>query len=198
MQSVDGKNFLNIAVFVSGTGTNMQAMIEAGVPISLIVADRPCKALKIANEANISTALIERTNFGSNFDREEYTSRVLHTLQTHNIGLVAMAGYMTILGNSVFKEYGGRILNTHPSLLPLFKGDRAVKDALEAGATETGCTIHIATNELDAGPILAQRAVPILKNDTVEILHERIKKEERVLYPEVLKDILSGNVALIS
>lgn len=198
MQPVDQKNALNIAVFVSGTGSNMQAMIEAGIPIALVVADRPCKALTIAFGAHIPTILIERESFGSDFDREVYTARILEALQTHHIGLVAMAGFMTILGSSLFKGYEGHILNTHPSLLPLFKGDSAVKDALETGATETGCTIHIATAELDAGPIVAQKIVPILKNDTVETLHERIKKEERVLYPEVLKGILSGTIALSS
>ncbi len=166
------------------------------MPVVLVVADRPCKALDIAKEAGIPIELIERKSFGASFDREVYTKQILEVLRTHTIGLVAMAGFMTIFADSIFTEYAGRILNTHPSLLPLFKGDRAVKDALEAGAKETGCTIHIATATLDDGPILLQKTVPILPGDTVETLHERIKEEERKLYPEVLKNILAGKLAL--
>lgn len=193
---MDTKTPKNIAVFVSGVGSNFEAMLDKHIPIMLVVADRPCKALDTAREAGIPTELIERKNFGATFDRELYTQKIIEVLRAHDIDLVAMAGFMTILAGSLFATYDGYILNTHPSLLPLFKGDRAVNDALEAGAKETGCTIHIATAELDAGPILAQRSVPILPNDTIETLHERIKIEERALYPEVLKNILSGNLVL--
>ncbi|TAK59271.1 phosphoribosylglycinamide formyltransferase [Patescibacteria group bacterium] len=186
----------NLAVFVSGTGSNFEAMLKEHIPIKLVVADRPCKAIDRAKEVGIPTALIERKNFGTSFDRGLYTQKILEVLQTHGIDLVAMAGFMTILGDSLFTTYDGYILNTHPSLLPLFKGDHAVKDALEARAKETGCTIHIATADLDDGPILAQRSVPILPNDSIETLHERIKIEERKLYPEVLKNILVGNLVL--
>lgn len=186
----------NLAVFVSGTGSNFEAMLDKHIPVMLVVADRPCKAIDTAKEAGIPTELIERKNFGTTFDRELYTQKILEVLRTHEIHLVAMAGFMTILADSLFTKYDGYILNTHPSLLPLFKGDHAVKDALEAGAKETGCTIHIATARLDDGPILAQRSVPILPSDSIETLHERIKIEERVLYPEVLKNILSGNLVL--
>lgn len=186
----------NIAVFVSGTGSNFEAMLDKHIPVKLVVADRPCKALDRAKEVGIPTELIERKNFGVTFDRGLYTQKILEVLRTNDIHLVAMAGFMTILGESLFTEYDGFILNTHPSLLPLFKGDHAVRDALGAGAKETGCTIHIATARLDDGPILAQRSVPILPNDTTETLHERIKIEERALYPEVLKSILSGNLVL--
>ncbi len=190
------ENIKNIAVFVSGSGTNLEAILDAGVPVALVVADRPCRGLEIAKEHGIAAELAERGNFGAGFDREAYTQKIIGLLQTHQIDLVAMAGFMTILSDSIFQAYGGRILNTHPSLLPLFKGDKAVKDALEGGAMETGCTIHIATPDLDAGPILAQAKVPVMPGDTVESLHERIKTEERKLYPKVLKDILSGNLAL--
>lgn len=190
------KAIQNIAVFVSGAGSNFKAMIEARVPVTLVLSDRPCAALEFAKEKGITALLVERKEFGTSFDREAYTKRILETLQTHHIDLVAMAGFMTILGNSIFEAYEGRILNTHPSLLPNFKGDHAVKDALEAKALETGCTIHIATPALDDGPILAQKSVPVILGDTVETLHERIKTVERVLYPAVLKDILRGNLVL--
>ncbi|MFA5877388.1 MAG: phosphoribosylglycinamide formyltransferase [Candidatus Paceibacterota bacterium] len=186
----------NLAVFVSGAGSNFEAMLDKHIPVMLVVADRPCKAIDRAKEAGIPTELVERKNFGATFDRELYTQKILEVLRTHDIHLVAMAGFMTILADSLFTKYDGNILNTHPSLLPLFKGDHAVKDALEAGAKETGCTIHIATARLDDGPILAQRNVPILPNDSIETLHERIKIEERRLYPEILEGILAGTFTL--
>lgn len=190
------KTLKNIAVFVSGTGSNFEAMLKEGVPVALVVADRPCKALEIAAAAEVPAKLVERKSFGADFDREAYTREILEVLRAHEIDLVAMAGFMTFLSDSLFREYDGHILNTHPSLLPLFKGDHAVRDALASGATETGCTIHIATAKLDDGPILAQKKVAILPDDTVETLHERIKTEERKLYPQVLKDIVSGALAL--
>lgn len=193
---MNAKTPKNLAIFVSGTGSNFEAILKGRIPVMLVVADRPCKAIDTAKEAGIPTELIERKNFGATFDRELYTQKILEVLRTHDIHLVAMAGFMTILADSLFTQYKGCVLNTHPSLLPLFKGDHAVKDALEAGAKETGCTIHIATAKLDDGPILAQRTVPILAGDTTETLHERIKIEERTLYPEVLKNILSGNLVL--
>lgn len=187
---------MRITVFVSGTGSNLEAILKNDVPVALVVADRPCRGLEIAKNADVPAELVLRESFGKDFDRTAYTKRILTILREHNIGLIAMAGFMTVLEEPLFNEYGGRILNTHPSLLPLHKGDRAVQDALEAGAIETGCTIHIATMELDAGPILAQEKVPVIRGDSVETLHERIKKVERVLYPQVLKKILAGDIAL--
>ncbi len=191
------ENTANIAVLASGTGSNLEAILGAGVPVALVLADRPSRALEIAEAAGVPAKLITRS-FGKEFDREAYTSQVLEVLRAYDIDLIAMAGWMTVFAPALFKEYGGKILNTHPSLLPLFKGDKAVEGALAAGATETGCTIHVATEDLDAGPILAQAKVPVLPGDTVETLHERIKIEERKLYPKVLLDIRSGALALPS
>jgi phosphoribosylglycinamide formyltransferase-1 len=101
-----------------------------------------------------------------------------------------MAGFMTILDQPVHDVFGGRITNTHPSLLPAFKGAHAIADALAAGVTTTGCTVHFATLAVDDGPILAQEAVPVLSDDTEESLHERIKEVERRLYPEVLLSLI--------
>jgi len=186
----------HIGVLVSGTGSILEAMITAGVPIAVVAADRECRALDIAKNAGIPAELVERGDFGANFDREGYTEKLTHVLKKHDIGLVAMAGFMTFLSPEFFTAFDGHVLNTHPSLLPLFKGDHAVGDALAAGAKETGCTIHIATEKLDDGAILAQGRVPILSEDNVETLHERIKEVERKLYPQVLKDIRSGTIAL--
>ncbi len=187
---------MKIAVLVSGTGSILETMIRERVPIVVVAADRECRALEIAKHAGIPTELVERADFGANFDREGYTEKLTHVLVKHGVELVAMAGFMTFLSKEIFETYGGHILNTHPSLLPLFKGDRAVADALKAGTKETGCTLHIATEKLDEGKILAQEKVLVVPGDTVETLHERIKEAERKIYPRVLKEILAGNLAL--
>ena len=105
------------------------------------------------------------------------------TLVAHQVDLVAMAGFGTVMSEAVHRAFPGRILNTHPALLPAFPGWHGVRDALAAGVPETGCTVHLATLEMDAGPILAQEVVPVLPGDTEETLHERIKVVERTLYP---------------
>jgi phosphoribosylglycinamide formyltransferase-1 len=115
---------------------------------------------------------------------------LVDALKRHEIDLVAMAGFMTILEHPIHDAFGGRITNTHPSLLPAFKGAHAVEDALAAGVKVTGCTVHVATIEVDHGPILAQEAVPVRPGDTPETLHERVKEVERRLYPQVLREML--------
>lgn len=177
----------------SGTGTILQALIEAELPIALVLADRECSALKRAEEAQIATLLIERTSFAGDFDRDAYTERVVAALDFAGIDLVAMAGFGTILGPSIFAAFPDRIINTHPSLLPNFKGWHAVADALGAGVTQTGCTVHIATALVDEGPILAQEPIPIHEGETVETLHERIKEVERRLYPMVLQRLVNAS-----
>ncbi len=102
-----------------------------------------------------------------------------------------MAGFMTILEKPIFDAYAGRVLNTHPSLLPAFRGAHAVDDALAAGVKVTGCTVHVATLEVDSGPILAQEAVPVLDDDTAETLHQRIKEVEHRLYAETIRRFIS-------
>lgn len=180
-----------LAVFVSGTGSNFEAMLASGLEVSLVVADRPCRGLEIAKTAGVPVSLIDRTDFSPSFNREAYTQKVIEILESRNIGLVAMAGFMTILAPALFEQFHGKVLNTHPSLLPAFKGDNAVRDALEYGVKITGFTIHVATAELDAGPILAQAAVPVEEGDTVETLQERIKVAERRVYPETLRKLMA-------
>jgi phosphoribosylglycinamide formyltransferase-1 len=179
-----------IGVLASGTGTILQSLVDAQLPIAVVVVDRPCRAVDVAEAAGIPVELVQRESFGSDFDRLAYTERVVDALKRHEIDLAAMSGFMTILEHPIHDAYGGRITNTHPSLLPAFTGAQAVEDALTAGVKITGCTVHVATLELDNGPILAQEAVPVLPDDTVETLHERIKEVERRLYPQVLRELL--------
>ena len=179
-------------MLVSGTGSILHAMIDAGVPVALVAADRPCRGLEIAAEAGIATELVERDRFDDAFDRDAYSARLAAVLSAHDLDLVAMAGFGTVLTEPMQDAFGGRLLNTHPALLPAFKGWHAVRDALAYGVKVTGCTVHVAGLDVDTGPILAQEAVPVLDGDTESSLQERIKEVERRLYPAVLRRILDA------
>jgi phosphoribosylglycinamide formyltransferase 1 len=190
---------VRLAVLVSGSGTILEAIVAYPLPVAVVLSDRPCRALELAEAAGIAAELVDRERFGgfgAGFDRDAFTTQVTAALARHGPDLVAMAGFGTIMSQPVHDAFGGRILNTHPSLLPAFPGWHGVRDALAAGVAETGCTVHLATLEMDAGPILAQRPVPMRPDDTVESLHERIKEVERVLYPatiaQVLDDLAAG------
>jgi phosphoribosylglycinamide formyltransferase-1 len=184
---------MRLAVLASGTGSILQAMVQEGLDVSLVVVDRPCRATALAAAAGIPCELVERTDFGPTFDRVGYTDQLAATLSRHGIELVAMAGFGTILGPAIFEDL--TVLNTHPSLLPAFPGWHAVADALAYGVKVTGCTVHVATALVDAGPILAQEAVPVLPEDTVGTLHERIKAVERRLYPATVKAVMRHEIA---
>ncbi len=181
---------MRIGVLASGSGTILQALLEAGLPITLVLVDRPCGATERAAAAGIPVEVVERDSFGPDFDRVAYTHRVVDVLERHQVDLIAMAGFGTILDKPIHDAFPDRIVNTHPALLPAFKGWHAVEDALAAGVQVTGCTVHLATLEVDDGPILAQEAVPVRADDTVETLHERIKEVERRLYPAVLRRLM--------
>jgi phosphoribosylglycinamide formyltransferase-1 len=179
-----------IGVLASGNGTILTALAEADLPIVVVIVDRPCGAIDRAERANVPVELVERESFGDDFDRAGYTHRVVEALKRHEVDLVAMAGFGTVLEAPVHDAYPGGIVNTHPALLPAFPGWHAVEDALAAGVEVTGCTVHLATLTVDDGPILAQEAVTVFPDDTVESLHERIKEVERRLYPAVLADLV--------
>lgn len=181
---------MNLAVLASGSGTLLDAMASAGLPIALVMTDRHCNVESVAAAHGIPCRVIERTEFGAGFDRDRFTERVIDELKSAEIELVAMAGWGTILGPAAFAAYPGRIINTHPALLPSFPGWHGVRDALEYGVKVTGCTVHIATEEVDAGPILAQEAVTVLDGDDEASLHERIKVVERRLYVETIKKFM--------
>ena len=186
---------MKVGVLVSGSGTILEAMLDARLPIAVAVADRPCRALEIAENAGVAADLVERTDFSRGFDRDGYTERVVKALRSHDVDLVAMAGFGTVIP-TIVDAYPGRALNTHPALLPAFKGWHPVRDALEAGVKVTGCTVHVVTEEMDAGPILAQEAVSIRDDDTEESLHERIKQVERRLFVETIRRVVEGEIKL--
>lgn len=181
---------MQVGVLASGSGTILRAILDRNIPVAVVIADRSCGALDIASEAGVAVEFLERTDFSKAFDRVAYTERVVAALQAHAVDLVAIAGFGTILSTSFVEAFGARALNTHPALLPAFKGWHAVRDALAAGVDETGCTVHLVTEDVDAGPILAQEAVAVFEGDTEETLHERIKEVERRLYPDVIEQMV--------
>ena len=183
-------------MLASGSGTILHALLAADLPIVVVLVDRECGAIEVARAAGVPVEVVERTSFGRDFDRVAYTHAVVDALARSDVDLVAMAGFGTILEKPMHDAFPDRIVNTHPALLPAFKGWHAVEDALAAGVKVTGCTVHIARLEVDDGPILAQEAVPVYDDDTVETLQERIKEVERRLYPEVLRR-LAGEDALM-
>ncbi len=179
-------------MLASGTGTILEALLDEELPVSLVLVDRVCFAEKVAERAGVAVVRVERRDFTSSFDRDAYTDAVVAVLVENGVDLVAMAGYGTVLGASVHERFAGRVLNTHPALLPAFKGWHAVEAALAAGVKVTGCTVHLATLAVDEGPILAQEAVPVLPGDTPETLHERIKQVERRLYPATVRSFIES------
>jgi phosphoribosylglycinamide formyltransferase-1 len=176
-----------IGALASGTGTILQALIEAELPIAVALTDRACLAEKVAEAAGVPVVRVERVDFSPRFDRDAYTVSVVEALASYQVDLLAMAGFGTVLGSAIHEAYPMRVLNTHPALLPAFKGWHAVKDALDAGVKVTGCTVHLATLEVDEGPILAQEAVEVAVDDDEDRLAERIKQVERRLYPATLR-----------
>ena len=188
---------MRIGVLVSGSGTNLQAILDADLPVVVVLSDRPgVGALARAEAADVPTVVVDRSAWMP--DREAFTRAVVAALESHELDLIAMAGFMTVLDGAIFDAYPGRIVNTHPSLLPAFKGAHAVRDALAAGSAESGCTIHVATPAVDDGPILAQATVPVLPDDTEDTLRGRIQEVEHALYPQVLADLVAGAIPLPS
>ena len=181
---------VRIGVLASGSGTILEAILAAGLPVTLVAADRPCRALDVAADAGVATVLVDRADFGGfgpDFDREVYSRAVAVALVDAAVDVVVMAGYGTVLAQPVHDAFPDRILNTHPALLPAFPGWHAVRDALAAGVPRTGTTVHVAHLVMDTGPILAQATVDVRPDDTEATLHERIKAVERTLYPATIR-----------
>jgi len=189
---------MSLAVLASGTGSILDAMVRADLPVALVVSDRLCPAVRCALGHDVEALVVQRESFGADFDRVGYSAVLADRLAEHAVTMVAMAGFGTILGQPFHDRFAGRVLNTHPALLPAFPGWHAVRDALTAGVGVTGCTVHLATLEVDAGPILAQEEVLVWPDDDEASLHERIKVVERRLYVDTLRSILAGEILLES
>ncbi len=181
---------LALGVLVSGRGSNLGAIIEAieaqslAAEIRLVISDKPqAKALDRAAEAKIATEVIERKDYGSQGDFEK---ALVEALQKAEVELVVLAGFMRLVGTDFLKHFPERVINIHPSLLPSFPGLDAQKQALDYGVKISGCTVHIVTEIMDGGPILAQTAVEVAQGDTEESLSARILAAEHRLLPQVI------------
>jgi phosphoribosylglycinamide formyltransferase-1 len=173
-----------IGVLVSGEGTNLQALIEAGLPIACVASNKPdARALERAEAAGIATRVFELAKFG---DREHRDREMADWLTLRGVDLVVLAGYMHLLTNAFLERFPERIVNVHPSLLPQFPGAKPIDDALAAGVDTTGVTVHFVDEGVDSGPVIRQVPVPVEPRDT---LIDRIHAVEHRLLPEVVKEL---------
>lgn len=180
-----------IVVLISGSGTNLQAIIDAcqsgeinGKIVSVISNKADAYGLTRAKNAKIPTALFERKNFANNLEMDRAIAQYIEQLEAD---LVVLAGYMKILSDEFTLQFAGKILNIHPSLLPKYKGLHTYQQALDAGDTEHGTTVHFVTPELDSGAIILQAKVPIFPEDDIADIEERVKAQEIQIYPLVVK-----------
>jgi phosphoribosylglycinamide formyltransferase-1 len=191
---------MNIAVFCSGNGTNLQAIIDSQkkgyikADIRLVVSDVPdCYSLTRAKNAGIKTMVIERKNFKP---KKDFELELLKALKKENIGLVVLAGYMRMLSGDFISAYENKILNIHPALLPSFKGSHGIKDAFEYGVKITGPTVHFVTLDMDAGPVILQSPVKVTEDDTEETLAQAIHEEEHKIYPRAIQLFVEGKLKI--
>jgi phosphoribosylglycinamide formyltransferase-1 len=187
-------NTRRLAILISGRGSNMVALAEAArdgrIPnaeIAIVISDQTnAGGLVKAKELGLDTLIVERLGR----PRVEHDREVIAALQARRIDLICLAGYMRVLSREFIDAYRGRILNIHPSLLPSFPGLDAQQQALDHAATSSGCTVHFVDETLDGGPIIAQREVPVHKDDTADSLSARILQQEHQLYPEAVEMVL--------
>ncbi|KAK7893307.1 hypothetical protein WMY93_022459 [Mugilogobius chulae] len=189
-----------VGVLISGTGTNLQALIEqarrpsSSAEIVVVISNRPgVQGLKRAALAGIQTRVVDHKLYGS---RAEFDGTIDRVLEEFGVELVCLAGFMRILTGNFVKKWNGKLLNIHPSLLPSFKGVNAQKQALQAGVRVSGCTVHFVAEEVDAGAIIVQEAVPVLGNDTEESLCDRIREAEHRAFPAAMELVASGALRL--
>lgn len=185
--NIPNDDLLKVVVLVSGSGTLLQAILnnqDDRYRVSLVIADVPCTALERAEKAGVDTRVV-----GLGDDRAAWNVTLADVIAEADPDIVVSAGFMKILGAGVLDRFGGRIINTHPALLPSFPGAHAVRDALAHGVKVTGSTVHFIDAGVDTGPIIAQAAVEVEPEDTESSLHERIKKIERQLIVSVLRSV---------
>ena len=192
---------MRLGILISGRGSNMLALADAvdqgripNAEIALVVSDKPQAAgIELAAARGLQTRIIERAGRS----REEHDRETVAALRENGVELVCLAGYMRLLSPYFIEAYRNRILNIHPSLLPAFPGLDAHGQALAAGVSSSGCTVHFVDETLDGGPIIAQRTVPVLTGDTEDSLSTRILEQEHQLYAEAVGLIVAGNIEVV-
>ncbi|KAF0165613.1 MAG: phosphoribosylglycinamide formyltransferase 1 [Rhodocyclaceae bacterium] len=185
-------------ILISGRGSNMESLLDAGLPgvCAAVISNRPDAAgLASAASRGIATVAIDHRGFAA---RSEFDAALAAEIERHAPALVLLAGFMRILGDDFVRRFEGRLLNIHPSLLPLFPGIKTHAQALAAGVRLHGCSVHFVTPALDGGPIIAQAAVPVQADDDVASLGRRVLAEEHLLYPRVARWFLEGRLHLVA
>lgn len=192
---------IRLGVLISGSGTNLQAIIDAAeagtldAEVALVISDRAdAFGLERARTHGIETALVERGGFASAAD---FNAAIRETLRDHAVEWVVMAGYMRLLGREVLDAFPDHVLNLHPALLPSFPGADGIGDALDYGVKVTGVTVHFANENFDEGPVIAQEALAVFEDDTKESLAARIHEIEHRIYPTALQLIAEGRVSIV-
>lgn len=185
---------MSLVILISGRGSNMRAILAAGLPVAAVISNRADAAgLAIAAARGVRTAVVPHQGFA---DRAGFDAALAAAIDRHAPSGVALAGFMRILTPGFAEHYAGRLVNIHPSLLPAFTGLDTHARALAAGVKLHGCTAHFVTAELDHGPIIAQAAVPVLPDDTPESLAGRVLRQEHALYPQALRWLLEGRLLI--
>jgi phosphoribosylglycinamide formyltransferase 1 len=192
---------IRLGVLISGSGTNLQAIIDAceagtlDAEVAVVISDRAnARGLERARTHGIEAALVQRADFASAAD---FNAAIREALREHAVEWVVMAGYMRLLGREVLDAYPDHVLNLHPALLPSFPGADGIGDALAYGVKVTGVTVHFANENFDEGPIIAQEALAVFEDDTRDTLAERIHEIEHRIYPAALQLIAEGRVSIV-
>ena len=185
-----------LVVLISGRGSNLEALLEARLPVryGAVLSNEPAApGLAIAARHRVPTAVVDHRKFT---DRSAFDSALAGEIDRYRPDVVVLAGFMRILTDAFVQRYRNRMVNIHPSLLPAFPGLNTHRRALEAGVRIHGCTVHFVTQELDSGPIIAQAAVPVLPDDTEQRLAQRVLAQEHRIYPQAIRWLCDGRVAL--
>jgi phosphoribosylglycinamide formyltransferase-1 len=185
---------MSVVLLISGRGSNMQAILDAGIPVSAVISNKAQAAgLALAARRGVPTAVVEHRAHAT---REAFDAALADAIDRYQPRLVALAGFMRVLTPAFVARYAGRLVNIHPSLLPEFPGLDTHARALAAGAKRHGCTVHFVTDQLDHGPVIAQAAVPVLPGDSEQSLAARVLEQEHLLYPKAIRWFLDGRLAL--
>ena len=186
----------NIVILISGRGTNMEAIVGAGLPakVAAVISNRPDAAgLKFAAQSGIAAQVIDERKFSS---RGAFDTALETAIERHSPDLLALAGFMRVLGGDFVRHYSGRMVNIHPSLLPAFPGLHTHRRALQEGVKVHGCTVHFVTPQVDHGPIIVQAAVPVHAGDTEATLAARVLRQEHLIYPLAIRWFVEGRLAV--
>jgi phosphoribosylglycinamide formyltransferase-1 len=185
---------MSVVVLISGRGSNMQALLEAGIPVSAVISNiADAAGLAVAARRGVATGVVEHRRFATH---EAFDAALAAEIDRHGPRLVALAGFMRVLTPGFVARYAGRLVNIHPSLLPEFPGLDTHGRALAAGVKRHGCTVHFVTAELDHGPIIAQASVPVQPGDTPDTLAARVLQQEHQLYPRAIRWFLDDELVI--